>query len=566
MNKKTKTLVLGLGVVSMSLVFYFSQAAWLSPISDTITNSAPNASSDHLIEFTVLNQIPAGGKIIITPQPGVFNIPTAVNFRDIDFIVDGLQRDLAAFPGFSEDGVSVVAGSNGSITITLRNSSGIQAGRPVDILIGESASHGDTGDAGITNPSSTGSYEVSVETQSSSGTKIDGANTEIAIVDPITNGPVEFIDQTPPIRTNGLPAGELPAGVTNVEISLETDDLATCKYSLAADTLYDDMANDISSAFGRFHSVEVDTEDGQEYTFYIRCENIHGFENTDDFIITFSIKETPEEGSEPGEEGGEDVPATGGTGSGSGEAFPPVTASATFTGRAYPQSTVYILQDGVIVQEAQATVNGGFSVTISDLEKGVRTFGVYAEDSSGKKSSTVTSTFAVQPNTNTTIAGMFLSPTMQVSATEIEPGDAFAVSGSSFPNSEVEVLIYEKGSAQSSATTFKTDVSSNGSWDIEIDSGEFDNGNYYVRAQSMLVGGTEISELTNRTEIGIGAGVEAGLTADLNVDGKVNIIDFSILLFHWSTSGGDSDPPADINQNTRVDLADFSIMLFNWTG
>lgn len=56
------------------------------------------------------------------------------------------------------------------------------------------------------------------------------------------------------------------------------------------------------------------------------------------------------------------------------------------------------------------------------------------------------------------------------------------------------------------------------------------------------------------------------INADLNRDGRVNLVDFSILLFWWASDGGDSDPPADINLDGTVSLTDFSIMLFNWTG
>ena len=50
--------------------------------------------------------------------------------------------------------------------------------------------------------------------------------------------------------------------------------------------------------------------------------------------------------------------------------------------------------------------------------------------------------------------------------------------------------------------------------------------------------------------------------ADLNKDNRVNLIDFSILLYHW----GSDDPCADQNQNKKVDLIDFSILLYHWTG
>ena len=53
--------------------------------------------------------------------------------------------------------------------------------------------------------------------------------------------------------------------------------------------------------------------------------------------------------------------------------------------------------------------------------------------------------------------------------------------------------------------------------------------------------------------------------ADLNFDNRINLFDFSILLYWWkSTSPG--NPCADINQDGKVGIVDFSIMLYYWTG
>ena len=53
--------------------------------------------------------------------------------------------------------------------------------------------------------------------------------------------------------------------------------------------------------------------------------------------------------------------------------------------------------------------------------------------------------------------------------------------------------------------------------------------------------------------------------ADLNKDGKVSLIDFSILLYWWDKLPF-VDPCIDINQDDNVNLPDFSIMLYHWTG
>ena len=64
-------------------------------------------------------------------------------------------------------------------------------------------------------------------------------------------------------------------------------------------------------------------------------------------------------------------------------------------------------------------------------------------------------------------------------------------------------------------------------------------------------------------KVGIGENVSGeGSQSDLNGDGKVNLVDFSIFLLSWNTD--DEEP--DFNEDGRVNLADFSIMLFAWTG
>ncbi len=55
-------------------------------------------------------------------------------------------------------------------------------------------------------------------------------------------------------------------------------------------------------------------------------------------------------------------------------------------------------------------------------------------------------------------------------------------------------------------------------------------------------------------------------TADSNKDGKVDAVDFSIMLFYWKTKPPYGNIRVDINKDRKVDAVDFSIMLFQWTG
>jgi hypothetical protein len=59
--------------------------------------------------------------------------------------------------------------------------------------------------------------------------------------------------------------------------------------------------------------------------------------------------------------------------------------------------------------------------------------------------------------------------------------------------------------------------------------------------------------------------VDNCIRSDLNCDGRVNLTDFSILLFYWNQANP-ANARADINRSGVVDLTDFSIMLYDWTG
>jgi hypothetical protein len=53
------------------------------------------------------------------------------------------------------------------------------------------------------------------------------------------------------------------------------------------------------------------------------------------------------------------------------------------------------------------------------------------------------------------------------------------------------------------------------------------------------------------------------VTADLNGDGKVNSVDFGIMMSYW---GSTARPAADLNQDGAVNSVDFGILMSQWTG
>jgi hypothetical protein len=143
----------------------------------------------------------------------------------------------------------------------------------------------------------------------------------------------------------------------------------------------------------------------------------------------------------------------------------------------------------------------------------------------------------------------------------INPGDTVTLSGQTAREREVQIF---RGDEQIGTVT----ADNNGRWSYDFDTTGLAPAEYLLRARFIEGGGllqTE-SSFSNSLTLFVGVDGQATTPTDLNRDGFVNLIDFSILIFWWQTAGGDSDPPADINGNGNVGIEDFSILLFNWTG
>ena len=98
-------------------------------------------------------------------------------------------------------------------------------------------------------------------------------------------------DTTPPVRSEGAPTGALPAGTKSTDISLKTNEAATCRYSTTSGVAYPRMKNDFSTTGGTSHSTPVSgLMDGNTYRYYVRCKDLAGNANPDDYVISFTIR------------------------------------------------------------------------------------------------------------------------------------------------------------------------------------------------------------------------------------------------------------------------------------
>lgn len=261
---------------------------------------------------------------------------------------------------------------------------------------------------------------------------------------------------------------------------------------------------------------------------------------------------------EPAATGGGNSSGGGGSSGGSSSNFGDTQIS--IEGEAYPNRTVNILLDGDSIGTVRANSSGDFSFS-SDADPGATTLGFWATDTFGVRSITFTTTFDVTQGAITNVNGVLLPPTLSLSDQTVDPGDQISIQGQAIPDVVVEVYVDD-------AVFLTTTAANDGVWSATLDTTQLSLDEHVVKARYIKGTGTLKNESTFSTGLQLFVGVDGqpSNNSDLNRDGFVNLIDFSILIFWWQTPGGDSDPPADINGNGNVSLEDFSIMLFNWTG
>ncbi len=226
-------------------------------------------------------------------------------------------------------------------------------------------------------------------------------------------------------------------------------------------------------------------------------------------------------------------------------------------GKAYPNSMVNILLDGKLKGSVQADTNADFQYSSTEITPGTATFGFTAKDANGVESITTSVVFDVAQSAVSTVANVFFPPTIAVSERQIPKGDPLTVSGYSVPQATVSSEI---GGGEK--TTLSATADAAGAWAIQVDTASLTDGLHTVKAFFKQSGGIQ-SGFGKSISFSVGEGAFADTgSADLNGDGKVNLVDFSIFLLKWNSD----DIQSDFNGDGSVNLGDFSIMLFNWTG
>lgn len=623
-------LLLFFAVLFSGLLPDFADARNVRQYSDTITDSAPLQGANHTFNFILLEDIPAGGVLQFDfPVEFNLPATSTFAHRSVELLVNGVPRVSgdAVLPG--QDGVTITTGNGGDIMYELNpTTAGLHADDEITVLVGNqtstaigvtylhSTSTGTTTVQGdpepVINPSTPGTYVI--EMSISGGVEAVTADFNAVVIPSVGVGG-DTTETDPPYRFDGLPEGEIGGTTLSVEISLHTDEFAVCKWSTASGTPFITNPNIMTNTGLVQHSQIVAVAQQQLNTFFIRCIDDEGNFNTDDFLIAFVSPPPPDGdpnaegevegngtgtgnegagggtgggGSSSGSDGNGNSPggSSGGGGSGGGSGgksgnddedqvgggfessdgpYRSGDARVFINGYAFPGSTVYAVVDGYIADSVKAGSDGKYALQVDEIARGVYTFGVYAIDDNDVKSSTFSTSFTVTGGRTSSLSNINVMPSILVTPDPVDVGQTVTISGFALPNASITIE-NQKDGVGVSKKIFTTTSDADGAWSIPVDTTNFSQGTYQVKAKSESLDGSIETDYSEYTYYGVGQEAENQIFADLNRDGKVNLTDFSILLFWWGSDGGDSDPPADINGDGSVSLTDFSILLFNWTG
>lgn len=264
------------------------------------------------------------------------------------------------------------------------------------------------------------------------------------------------------------------------------------------------------------------------------------------------------------------TPPGGGGGGGGGGGDSGSQAKVTFTGRAYPNSSVTLLKDGQVVATTFSGSDASFSILLSNLNAGTYIFSVYSTDKDGIRSPLQSLPITVTDGVTMNVGGIFLAPTISGDKSQVKKGDNITFFGQSVPSSEVTIAIH------SNQEIFqKVQSDKNGVYLKTVDTSPLEVGSHNAKSKvayqseiSAYSAGYNFSVGNNNIDLPIDKKCPA--KGDLNGDCKVNLVDFSIAAFWYKKSVLNAPTTlfekGKLNGDGKINLVDFSIMAFYWTG
>lgn len=239
----------------------------------------------------------------------------------------------------------------------------------------------------------------------------------------------------------------------------------------------------------------------------------------------------------------------------------PTNPTVIFNGYAAPGATVTALRDSTLAGSTISDRQAKFSITLTDQPTGAIVYVLSGADSDGRSLTAMTFALSLGLSTTTIINGVFLGPSIAIDKNSVKIGTPVTISGTTAPTSLVTLTV-----SSPHATSFSLTADSQGRWSKVVNTTSIGVGQHSAQAQALL-DGTAASEISAAVMFAVNAlgQCDNRATGDLNCDARVDLIDFSVLLFFWRQTNPNNER-VDSNHDGTVNIVDFSIMLFQWTG
>ena len=206
-----------------------------------------------------------------------------------------------------------------------------------------------------------------------------------------------------------------------------------------------------------------------------------------------------------------------------------ISTAVVLKGKAYPLSSVTLLKDSQVVGVTKAGPDANFTFSLSGLSAGDYMFSVYSQDKNQSRSNLLTFPIKITLGVTTEITGVFLSPTLSADKQQVRKGDKIVLFGQTVPSSEIVITV------RSEEINLKTKADKSGVYLYNLDTSDMDIGSHLARSRATNDGFIS----PNSRGVGFVVGnknilnvvKQQILKGDLNKDGKVNLIDFSIAAY-----------------------------------
>jgi len=257
-------------------------------------------------------------------------------------------------------------------------------------------------------------------------------------------------------------------------------------------------------------------------------------------------------------------PPSGGGGGGGGYILR--ETRLVISGRAYPNSEVFLLKDGETALEVRAGSDGKFIFSLTNISPGNYFYTLYAEDSRGNRSTLYTFPVKIEQGQTIEVSNIILSPTIDVDKLEVKRGEFLTIFGSATPRADVLISV-----SSEEELFLKVSTNDDGSYLYQLDTGLLDLGTHYTKSKTILAQ-QYVSNYSRVVSFKVGQTTVLKKTGkcpqigDFNGDCRVNLIDFSIMAYWYKRPLTAEGKKTDLNNDGKVDLIDFSILAYWWTG